>query len=203
TADADVRSWLYQIAFLQKDDVAMQRYADFYRTDSNKANAIRMLWTEGNAAASRGAQKKRDSFYQEAFEAAQQNQFTTIAAQILGWQGIYEADVGDNLQARKLAARAVALSRGRDVLASAGVALALSVDTRKSQVLVDELAERFPLDTLAKSVYVPTCLAVVAINDDKPVKAIQLLQAAIPYEFTMTYSYLPIYIRGQAYLKMK
>ncbi len=43
--------------------------------------------------------------------------------------------------------------------------------------------------------------AAIAINNGKPSDAIQLLHAALPYEFGEVYSFLPMYLRGQAHLR--
>ena len=56
---------------------------------------------------------------------------------------------------------ALALSNGRDVEYAAGLALALSGDSSRSQALADDLEKRFPEDTFAKFTYVPVLRALV------------------------------------------
>ncbi len=92
----------------------------------------------------------------------------------------------------------------------AGVALALTGDSKRAQALTDDLEKRFPEDTCVKFEYVPELRALLALNRNDPAKAIELLQVAAPYElgaprssFHALYGVLyPVYVRGEAYLAM-
>jgi hypothetical protein len=59
-----------------------------------------------------------------------------------------------------------------------------------------------PLDTLINAVAVPIIRAGIALNQGNPGKAIELLQAATPYEFGLIAGVQPNYVRGLAYLKL-
>ena len=99
---------------------------------------------------------------------------------------------------------ALDLSKSRDVEYGVAFALALSGESSRSQTLTDDLARRFPEDTLVRFTYVPTLRGLLAVNHSKPLVAIELLQAAIPYESGMNTwgqgSFYPAYVRGVAYL---
>jgi len=113
------------------------------------------------------------------------------------------AQFGDVKQARKHTAEAIGMSHGRAVLSLGALGLALSGASRESQTIADEAARRFPQDTVTNSVWLPMARAAIAINNGRPSDAIQLLHAALPYEFGEVYSFLPMYLRGQAHLRMK
>ena len=69
--------------------------------------------------------------------------------------------------------------------------------------MADDLARRFPEDTRAVFTYVPTLRAVLALNRKEPSKAVDLVQAAIPYELaagSRAHRLDPAYVRGEAYL---
>ena len=76
-------------------------------------------------------------------------------------------------------------------------------DARRSQSLIDDLAARFPRNTLVQFSYLPAARAQLALDRKDPSKALQSLQVAATYElgdmghFNSGY---PIYFRGQAFL---
>ena len=76
--------------------------------------------------------------------------------------------------------------------------------------MADDLAERFPLDTLINHYWLPAIYASIEIKRGNPGKAIDILQAAEAYElgtplpqFEVGGSLYPVYIRGSAYLLLK
>jgi hypothetical protein len=75
--------------------------------------------------------------------------------------------------------------------------------------MMDDLAHRFPEDTVVQFNYLPTLKALEEINLGNPVEAIQILEAARPYELgspsniSMSLSLYPVYVRGLAYLSAK
>jgi eukaryotic-like serine/threonine-protein kinase len=93
-----------------------------------------------------------------------------------------------------------------------GIALASALtDTSKnSQVQItkrmDYLARRFPEDTVVQFNYLPTVNAILQITTGNPAKAIEILEAARPYELgspsniSMSLCMYPVYVRGLAYL---
>ena len=74
---------------------------------------------------------------------------------------------------------------------------------------MDDLARRFPEDTVVQFNYLPTVNAILQINPGNPAKAIEILEAARPYELgspsniSMSLSMYPVYVRGLAYLSAK
>ena len=74
------------------------------------------------------------------------------------------------------------------------------------EALADDLAKRFPEDTLVQFNYLPTIHAQVALTRNDSSKAIDALQAAAPYELGQPgYSVFfvclyPAYLRGNAYI---
>jgi tetratricopeptide (TPR) repeat protein len=101
----------------------------------------------------------------------------------------------------------VELSNGRDVEYTAGLALALSGDSSRSQPLADDLEQRFPEDTFAKFTYVPVLRALSALEHGKPTDSVERLHIALPYELAVNglnfnHFYLgglhSAYVRGEA-----
>lgn len=115
-----------------------------------------------------------------------------------------EAYLGDLPEANKRALAALALSREREVVYGAAYALAISGETIRTQALTDDLARGFPEDTAVRFSYLPVLRARIALNNGDAAKAIELLQAAVPYELGASHGLFgalyPIYLRGESYL---
>ena len=76
--------------------------------------------------------------------------------------------------------------------------------------MADDLAERFPLNTVINHYWLPTIYASIEIKRGNPAKAIDILQTTEPYElgtplpqFEVGGSLYPVYVRGSAYLSLK
>jgi tetratricopeptide (TPR) repeat protein len=93
----------------------------------------------------------------------------------------------------------------------ASFALALSGNSSQSRALMEDLSRRFPEDTMVQFTYAPTLRALLALNQNLPSSAVELLQTALPYEdgtpttggseFLLRAGNLyPVYVRGLAYL---
>jgi tetratricopeptide (TPR) repeat protein len=128
--------------------------------------------------------------------------FKGSAAQTQALWAQRQAEVGNAAKARESAASA-AVTRDRDSMEPAAIALAMAGDGSRAQALTEELARRFPSDTLLHQVTIPMVQAFIELERKAPEKAIQALQAATPYELGSQQGLLPIYARGQAYLQAK
>jgi hypothetical protein len=95
---------------------------------------------------------------------------------------VREALFGNGSVARQKAADALDLSKSRDVEYVAAFANALSGYSSRSQTLIDDLSKRFPEDTAVQFTYLPVLRALLAVNRGQPANAVEMLQAAIPYE---------------------
>jgi len=124
---------------------------------------------------------------------------------------VREVLFGNASTARQRTDDALGLSNSRDVEYRAAFALALLGDSSRSRALTDDLARRFPEDTIVRFTYLPALRALVALNHSQPTIAVELLQTAIPYENGIPIEggseYLvgagnlyPAYVRGEAYL---
>jgi outer membrane protein assembly factor BamD (BamD/ComL family) len=117
---------------------------------------------------------------------------------------IREALFGNAAEARARALAAVALSKDREVEYCAAYAMAVSGETAQAQAMADDLARRFPENTVVRFSYLPVLRARLALNHADAAKAIEELRAAIPYELGAARDFCgalhPVYVRGEAYL---
>jgi tetratricopeptide (TPR) repeat protein len=65
------------------------------------------------------------------------------------------------------------------------------------------LAKHFPSDTFLNGVSLPTARAAIEIQRGNPAKALEWLRSAGPYELGQFADFLPIYVRGLAYLRAR
>ncbi len=118
-----------------------------------------------------------------------------------------EAFFGNAPEARRYAAAALDLSKGRNVEYGAAFALALSGDIAGSQALAKDLDKRFPEDTYVRCTYLPTLKALWGLSRGDSSGAIEQLHTAAPYELAVSGSgdgafgsFSAVYLRGRAYL---
>ena len=103
---------------------------------------------------------------------------------------------------------ALELSEARDVEYGAAFALGLLGDSSQSLALANNLERRFPEDTTVRFSYLPALRGLSALNRGDPSKAIDLLEASLPYYLAQTGigffgffgNLYPAYMRGEAYL---
>jgi eukaryotic-like serine/threonine-protein kinase len=197
---------LFQIAFLNGDTEAMRRYASGC---DNGLDGAFMLQIQANAAAFTGRLQEAKARYREATEMAQRKDMNEFAAVLSAAQALTDATFENARQARKEAVDALAIRHGRDTRYLAAAALALSGGYARAQKLSDELAREFPADTLLHSLTLPTVRAAIETRNGDPGKAIELLHPVSVYELGSNVinpaivSFLAIYVRGQAYLRMR
>ncbi|HEX3354684.1 MAG TPA: protein kinase [Terriglobales bacterium] len=190
---------LYLLAFLEGDKAAMQHEADWAK---GRRDEFVMLETVAEATAAGGKLQQARETYRQAVESAQRAKLPENMAGIMVRQARTEAEVGNAAQARELVRTALAADRGRFVLPLAGFAVATAGDAAQATAVADELAKRFPDDTLVNNVWVPSIRSQIEVNRGGPAKAIEALQPAVPLEFGWPARLMPSYVRGQAYLHL-
>ena len=110
---------------------------------------------EALALARSGRLKLARQSSSRAMDLARQAGAREAAASYQAARAVWEAVCGNAAEAKRNATAALALSNGRDVEYAAGLALALSGDSSRSQSLADDLEKRFPEDTFA-TIYLRT-----------------------------------------------
>ena len=199
----------YYLAFLKDDRSGLVRAAELAR---GKAGAEDwMAHSEALMLARSGQLRAARRMSVRAIKLAQQEGRRERAATFMAGNAAWEAVFGNASAARDTALAALDLSRGRDVEYGAAFALALSGNSARAQTLAADLGRRFPQDTSVQFNYLPTLGAIFALKGHKLEKAIQVLQAAAPFDanvpsvdFNAFFGGLyPVYVRGEAYLNQR
>jgi serine/threonine protein kinase/tetratricopeptide (TPR) repeat protein len=199
---------LYLIAFLQNDQQGMSQQVAWSEGKPGVEDVL--LANQADTAAYSGQLVMAREFSRQAVASAQRAEQKETAASYQAQAALRESLFGNAREARQVATAALGLSTGRDVQYGVALALAFAGDTKATQLqvekLANDLAKRFPEDTLVQFNYLPTIHAQLALNRTNPSKAIEALQASSPYELATTavhFNFLglyPVYVRGEAYL---
>ena len=222
---ADLRIYLYQLAFLKNDSANMAKQVSWASGKPGKENV--MLYLEASTAAYSGKLAAAREFSRQAATSADRAGEKEMEAGCEAAAALWEALYGNAQEARQHAAATLAKSNGRDAQYIAALALSVIGDSARAQALAEDLLKRFPDDTIIRFNYLPTLRAQLFLNaperssdrsqerspdrsqdrsPDNAAKAVQALAVAAPYELgapgnsTFWTNLYPVYVRGQAFL---
>ena len=203
--DPDLLVIRYNIAVLKGDQDQMDRVSS---SGQGKAGAEhRVAHAEALALARSGRLQAARRSSSRAVDLALQEGEREAAASYRAARAVWEAVYGNAAEGKRNATGGAGLSKGRDVEYAAGLALALSGDSSRSEALAGDLEKRFPEDTFVKFTYVPVLRALAALERGKPADSVERLQIALPYELAVNglnfnHFYLgglhSAYVRGEA-----
>jgi eukaryotic-like serine/threonine-protein kinase len=193
----------YCLAFLRNDTETMRKQFDLAMGKPGYEDLLLSL--QSDTEAYYGRLKKAHEYSQRAVESAQRNATSEVAA---GWavdEAFQEAEVGNSSLARQAAVSALQLAPGgRYVQAAAALALMRAGDTTQAQKIADDLARKYPEDTIVNSYWLPVVHAIMELNGHNSARALELLRAAQPYELAELTPPVgplsPVYFRGYAFL---
>ena len=196
----------YGIAFLRGDRAGMDREVALAHRASGDEDMISD--NEALVLAYSGHLQEARKMSRRAADLAQQAADRERSALYEAGASLREAFFGNAPEARRTALSALELSKDREVLYGAALALALAGDSPRAQTLARDLETRFGGDTSVRYSYLPAVRAVLALNRAEPSEAIELLEPAATYEMGMPRSAIhgffgalyPIYVRGLACL---
>ena len=195
----------FYLAFYRNDRQSMDRIVDRML---GKPEEDWMLQSQALVAAHAGRLRQARLLSRQAVELAQHSGHSERAAIYRAGAAAWEAFFGNVAEARKNAAAALQLSIARDVEYGAAFPLSLAHDDSRAQALANDLARRFPQDTLVRFTYLPLLNALASLHRLRPAESVGLLQTTLPFEFatpgTNFFGFFgglyPAYVRGQCYL---
>ena len=192
----------YDIAFLRGDGAGMERVAGRARRRSGGETWISN--NEAFALAYLGHLQRARLMSRHAVDHARQEALPERGGAWEAAASIREALFGNAAEARTRALAAFTLSKDREVEYCAAYAMALSGETSQAQRMADDLARRFPENTVVRFSYLPVLRAQVALDHGDAAKAIEELQVATPYDLGAARDFCgalhPVYVRAEAYM---
>ncbi len=195
----------YNIALLKGDKDQMDRTVDLARGKPEAEH--RVAHAQALALARSGRLQAARQSSNRAVDLALQEGAREEAASYRAARAVWEAAYGNVAEGKTSTMAALELSKGRDVQYAAGLALALSGDSSRSEALAADLEKRFSEDTFAKFTYVPVLRALAALGRGKHTDSVECLQMALPYELAVNglnfnHFYMgglhSAYVRGEA-----
>jgi serine/threonine protein kinase len=170
---------LFTVAFVGRDATAMKQQIDW--AAAQPGGRVHFTWL-ADAHAFQGQMKKSRQYARSA---------------------IREALSGECQKARELSAGVLTASGpGTDPAWEASLALGLCGDVARAQAATDAYAQaQPPTATIENGFRIPELRAAIALAQNQPAHAIELLEPAIPFRGAPLG--WPQYLRGLAYLKLK
>ena len=198
----------YLLAFMRDDTAEMDRLVA--AADKNPESQDILLSSQSDTEALHGRLQKARELLLRAVESAKQNGQEERASEWQVHAALWEAELGDLATAQRLVTTALPATERKDVPAEAAVAalaLARAGDVTRAESLLQDLTRQFPADVWMNRYWLPSIRAAIELDRHNPAQAIEILQAAKPYELggdpiTLDTLY-PIYLRGQAYLMQR
>ena len=195
----------YEIAFLEGDTAEMDRQLRWGAGKSGIEDLLLSL--QSDAEAFSGHLEKARELSRRAIESARGAGDAEGASIHQMNAALRDLEFGNGPRARNETAAALAQSPTSDVRVVVALALARAGDSDRAQKTADQLQKQRPLNEMINAYWLPTIRAAVEINRNNPSKAVQILEAAAPYELGTPVPQLefggmlyPVYLRGQAYL---
>jgi eukaryotic-like serine/threonine-protein kinase len=197
-----LRIVMYQLAFAENDSAGMAKQMDWSKGQPGIEDIFINL--DAGTSAFFGHMAKSRELERRAADSAIAEGEKETAATYLASAAIRDALVGESALARREAAAALALSKGREVESLVSLSFALIDDSGQSQTLAGDLSRRFPQDTFVQSIYLPQIQAQIALNRNDPAKAIETLAPSAKYSLTGAgLTFAMFYLRGTALLAQK
>ena len=195
----------YQSAFLHGDADGMDKQVKAAADKPGMADVL--LAARSDTEAYRGRLTEAREFTRRAVECALHENDKEHAALWQANGALHEAELKSPEQAQQQAAAALAVSPSKDVKILAALALARAGQPKRADTLIARLAEKFPSDATLDDYWLPVVRAASQLSREKPAKAIELLQAAGPYEMDSPQPmevapFYPAYLRGEALLAL-
>jgi len=184
------------IALAQGDKAAMEREDVLFRASTGAEYWL--FFRDGSLAGLRGVLHQSRGLFAEAKEAAQRVNLKESAVSAIVELAGLETSFGYPEKAERTAVAALGMSPGWFSRLGVARTLALVGNEQKATALIKDVASRRAEDTWVQSVIVPGILAIIQLNHGDPGRALELLNAARPYDRA---DFDTLLTRGTAYLK--
>jgi serine/threonine protein kinase/tetratricopeptide (TPR) repeat protein len=194
----------YGIAFLESDAKVMSEQAAWFADRPEVQNEMLALEAETEGYA--GHLKKARELTRRAVDSALRAD-NKAGASIWELEGAFREEIFGESDAREQAIAAMNIALNSPEAQEFGaLVLAGSGDIKRAESLMQDLQKRFAFHTIVQSYWLPTIRARIALINQQPQQAIDILQAALPVELGESLStqgppcLYPVYVRGEAYL---
>ncbi len=195
-----LRDARYLLAFLQRDEAAMQEQVTWAE---GKPGAAPLLGAQSVTETYFGRRAKARELAQRAMQAARRDNTEDMAAYWIASEALVEADIGNLHRADELMGHLVWLDKGQNIQVPVAMTMARVNRVTEAEDVAAHLSQQFPLSTGVSTVSLPSIRAAIELERGNPGGAITALQpeARLGY-FTPLPLLYPAYLRGLAYLQL-
>ncbi len=114
-----------------------------------------------------------------------------------------EALYGEGSAAKQTLSQALQLSDSKEIKERAARVMVLNGQEREAQKTIHDLLHDYPADIFLNELDTPLTLAASQLGVGQAEAALRTLDRVKPFEFGMVAEFLPNYIRGSAYLRLR
>jgi eukaryotic-like serine/threonine-protein kinase len=197
----------YLLAFMRNDEKEMEKLVS--AAAATPASADIVFSSQSDSETFHGRVRRAREFLAKAVDAAHRNGVTGRASEWQAHAALWEAELGNAAQARRLAKPALIVN-GKDLQGDAAVAvlaLARAGAVAEAEAALRALPRPAPTDVWMNRYYLPSIAAAIELDRKNPQRAIEALEVSKPYEVggdpIALDTLYPIYLRGQAYLMQR
>ena len=198
-----LRSHRLLLAFLKKDDAAMQEQ---WRWAMGKPDFEYLaLFGRAQVGSYYGRVRESRSLIDQAREIAKKAGATSSINEFDSWELSSQVETGNFAPVRRDADKLLNKAKDREDRLSLALIFARAGDVVRAQKLADRASRDAPLDTQVQDYCLPAIRAAIKLDANDPAGAVELLRPAEKYELAFSdpfNSIYPAYIRGLAYLQM-
>jgi serine/threonine protein kinase/predicted Zn-dependent protease len=194
------------LALIQHDEAGMQRVIDGTNHDDSANHDVLkalLMMFDMEYKYSKGRVKDARRGLNQIVDGAGRLGLNEFAASTILLAAQLEAELGDTTSARPAITKALGMAKDRDTRWGAALLLSRIGDSGGAEKILPDLAKTFPHDTIVNSVWIPVARALAQMHANNPVKAVELLESARPYELGIgpdSCGAWPLFYRAQAYL---
>lgn len=194
--DARMHRVMYQLAFIDHDEKAMQQQLDWARGLPEEYEAADL---QTGTAAYRGHWRESQTLARRAIDLAVRADVKEVAARYAAEEALRAAVLGKCDQTNLYVAQSLAIDHNQLTEERIALSQALCGD-RRAQSLLDAAAQQRPGDTLLNGLWIPTVRASAELTAGNAEKAIASLDTTRTYEPAA--EFWTHYLRGEAELKL-
>ncbi len=192
---AEYRQYLVPLYFLLGDQAAMQQQIDWA---VGKPEEYLLTQDAAWVREVEGRYRDADALYQKGFDQAQQQKLPDVAAGILLAKAQGQALAGMCKNVPAIVKQALSVDKSKVNVRAAGLPAALCGEAKLAMPLLEELAKKYPQDTLTNTLILPQARAADDLAHNRPDQALHDLDAMGSYNLISQQEYL----RGLAYLDL-
>jgi len=196
--DDTLRVSLYGLGFISGDLRRMADQVSWFEGKPELQHEI--LGAEADTEAYYGHLQKARDFTRRAVDAASRIGNKDSAGLWQDAAAIREGFFGNSSEAKQNAAAALNIAPAtRDVIAESAFVFAETGDSARANSLGQDLAKRFPFDTMVRSYWLPAIQAEIALSQKNSARALELLQTVSPLDFAgvSVSCVIPVFTRGE------